>query len=244
MSGRPARMPEDLRGPLLPHAGGMPASSRGSERSADPRTVQQIDPTPDEGSHKPPAGTPALPGPAPHARRGLLVWDRRPRRSPCRHAKAFRKPRHAEGVPERVGPLQGPGGWRAVPVVFASLRPPATRCEASGFVCAENNGQTPGETSGFVGGSAAGSPWERRRPRRHEAFTLPILRSGQPGDPYRPDHAPARQPATPADVSAGRPPTHRHARPAPPNRGFPAPVVVCSVGSPHPSCNGAESCGF
>ena len=39
-------MPEDCWVPRLSHAGGMPASSRGSERSADPRITRQTDPTP------------------------------------------------------------------------------------------------------------------------------------------------------------------------------------------------------
>ena len=57
---RPSRMPEDVRGTLLLHAGGMPASSRGSERSADPRIPQPIVPTPDQGSHNPAGRMPAL----------------------------------------------------------------------------------------------------------------------------------------------------------------------------------------
>ena len=56
----PSRMPDDVRVSLLPHAGGMPASSRGSERSADPRKLQQIDPTPEQGSHNPAGRMPAL----------------------------------------------------------------------------------------------------------------------------------------------------------------------------------------
>ena len=47
------------------------------------------------------------------------------------------------------------GVWVAVPVVFAALRPPATRCEASGFVCGPAAGIPPADAVRTI-----------RRPRR------------------------------------------------------------------------------
>ena len=42
-------MPDGVAVPRLPHAGGMPASSRGSERSADPRAARPQQPDPGRG---------------------------------------------------------------------------------------------------------------------------------------------------------------------------------------------------